>query len=102
MLDNLQKSTYVVKIPHKTGSPTKRKLEQEVEVANAKIRKLTDGLDKTTTHLARCTEDMHESQRKVDRLSAPNKNQNRQEGEQRVKLYIVGVKLGAIECRRSM
>ena len=68
-----EKSKYTCKVYHKTGSPTKRKLEDEVVHAQVARRKLEDDLKDTSTELGKCRAEKEELERKVDRLANPTK-----------------------------
>ena len=74
LISNFEKTSYTLKVPHKTGSPTKRKIEREVETANAKVRKLEGGYNDVLFELDVCRNQLIESQRIVNKLSNPKKN----------------------------
>ena len=52
-----EKSKYALKVSHKTGSPTKRKLEEEVKDERVKHRKLESDLDKVNEELVTCNKE---------------------------------------------
>lgn len=74
LLDSFEESNYTLKVHHTTGSPTKRKLKETVDLANAKVRKLEDNFDNVISEFNQCKNHLAEAQRKVDRLSNPMKN----------------------------
>ena len=73
MLNKFQSSTCSFKILHKTGAPTKRKMEIRYRAVNAKVRKLEEGLSNTQSKLSACQKNIDEKQRTIYRLLDPNK-----------------------------
>lgn len=69
MLSKWQYSKYELKVYHKTGSPTKRKLEMEVESERAKWKKLEDRFNAVSEELSCSKLVNQELLRKVERLS---------------------------------
>ena len=77
---------YTVKVNHKTGSPTKRKLEKELNTESSKRRKLEHELTQAASELNMCKDDNGELQRKLDRLSNLNKLQQGERGRTKGKI----------------
>ena len=78
-------STYTLKVQHETGSPNKRKLEQELKTEKAKRRKLEDDLAAVKSELNESIEEKKEVCRKLKRLSNPLKRQRGERGRQKGK-----------------
>ena len=76
LISQWEKSQYTCRIYHKTRSPTKRKLEDEVVHAQVVRRKMEDELKNVGTELCKCRAEKEELERKVDRLSNPKKQRH--------------------------
>ena len=86
LLNKWGKSVYTMKVQHKTGSPTKRKLETELKNESCKRRKLENELNNTGIELTKSKEESSELQRKLDRLSNPLKRQRGERGRSKGKV----------------
>lgn len=85
MIKKWEKSKYKCKIYHKTGSPTKRKLEDEVRNEQVRRKKLESDFDDVSKELRKCNEEKEELERKVERLSNPNKRKQGHRGRSKGK-----------------
>ena len=86
LLTKFEKTIYTLKVPHKTGSPTKRKLEHELENEIVKRRKVEDSLIKISNDLVKCQEEKREVERKLERFSNPQKRERGERGKSKGKL----------------
>ena len=81
-LRNWQKSNYTLRIPHRTGSPTKKQLKHVKD----ELAKTNDDLTETNKKFNKLKEENVELGRKVDRLSNPRKRKAGERGKTKGKL----------------
>ena len=85
LVQKFENSTYAFKIPHKTGSPTKRKLAGDVQEGKTKIQKLECDLADAQNDLITYEDELREANRKLGRLSNPTKRVRGERGRTRGK-----------------
>lgn len=66
--DKWKSTNYVLKVPHKTGSPTKRKLEEQLQCEQLACKKARKKVDETRKKLVQSEKTNAELQRNIDRL----------------------------------
>ena len=81
LIKKWEKTVYKLKVQHKTGTPNKRKLEEEVKEERSKRRKLETEFEEVNEELTKCKEEKHELERQVDRLSNSKKRKQGQRGK---------------------
>ncbi len=81
-----EESTYELNLPHATGTPTKRKLENDLNEERVKRQKLEDDVSNLQAELGQCRENENELKRQVGRLSNPVKRKNGVRGRAKKKL----------------
>lgn len=81
LLEKWANSDYVLNVPHRTGSPTKRKLEEVQEELN----RSHDELNVSRQVLADTTNQNQELKRKTERLSNPKKRKHGERGKSKQK-----------------
>ncbi|XP_038061942.1 uncharacterized protein LOC119732485 [Patiria miniata] len=80
LLRTFEKNVYTLKVPHKTGSPTKRKLEYQLESEKIKRRKVEESLATVSNDLVKCSQEKLEVERKFERYSDPKKREKGERG----------------------
>ncbi|XP_072046040.1 uncharacterized protein [Amphiura filiformis] len=85
LLDKWKCSLYNLKLPHATGSPTKRKLENDLNEEKCKRRKLETDFNNLQEEVEQRTEEQNELKRQVERLKNPIKRKRGQRGRSKNK-----------------